>query len=234
MTIPARAKTMRETERRLFLSPAEYIDSDHLSIRDHARALTEGISNPIDKVRALYRAVRDEIRYDPYVDYTNRETFRASSVLKAGAGYCVGKAALFAALCRASGLPARIGLADVRNHLSTGRLLELIGTDVFAFHGYAEVFLEPRWLKVSPTFNLSLCGKLGVPALEFDGAGDALLQSYDNAGREFMEYLVEHGSFFDVPAKYLMAEMALLYPVLCRPGGWRDRDMEAEADRPAH
>ena len=63
--------------------------------------------------------------------------------------------------------------------------------------------------------------------------GCALLQPYDNAGREFMEYLVEHGSFFDVPAKYLMAEMALLYPVLCRPGGWRERDMEAEANRPA-
>jgi transglutaminase-like putative cysteine protease len=220
---------MRDTERRLFLSPAEYIDSDHSSIQGRACELTAAVSDPIDKVRAIYRAVRDRIRYDPYVDYTDLETFRASSVLRAGTGYCVGKAALFAALCRASGLPARIGLADVRNHLSTGRLLELIGTDVFAYHGYAEVFVDDHWLKVSPTFNLSLCGKLGVSPLEFDGVTDALLQPYDQGGRAFMEYLAEHGSFFDVPAKYLVAEMALLYPVLCRPGGWRGRDMEDEA-----
>jgi transglutaminase-like putative cysteine protease len=224
---------MRDTERRLFQSPAEYVDSDHPLVRERAHELTAAQSDPTDKVRALYRAVRDGIRYDPYVDYTGLETFRASSVLQAGVGYCVGKAALFAALCRASGLPARIGLADVRNHLSTGRLLELIGTDVFAFHGYAEVFLGDRWVKVSPTFNLSLCGKLGVSPLEFDGASDALLQPYDQGGRAFMEYLVEHGSFFDVPAKYLIAEMALLYPVLCRPGGWRGRDMEAEASAQA-
>jgi hypothetical protein len=56
---------------------------------------------------------------------------------------------------------------------------------------------------------------------------------YDQGGHAFMEYLVEHGSFFDVPAKYLIAEMALLYPVLCRPGGWRGRDMEAEASAQA-
>jgi transglutaminase-like putative cysteine protease len=224
---------MRDTERRLFLSPAEYVDSDHPLVRERAHELTAAQFDPTDKVRALYRAVRDGIRYDPYVDYTDLETFRASSVLQAGVGYCVGKAALFAALCRALDFPARIGLADVRNHLSTGRLLELIGTDVFAFHGYAEVFLGDRWVKVSPTFNLSLCGKLGVSPLEFDGASDALLQPYDQGGRAFMEYLVEHGSFFDVPAKYLIAEMALLYPVLCRPGGWRGRDMEAEASAQA-
>jgi hypothetical protein len=44
-----------------------------------------------------------------------------------------------------------------------------------------------------------------------------------------MAYLVEHGSFFDVPAKFLIGEMARLYPRLCRPGGLRGRDMEEEA-----
>lgn len=163
------------------------------------------------------------------MDFTDRETFRASSVLAAGRGYCVGKAALYAALCRVVGLPARIGLSDVKNHLATPKLLETVGTDVFAFHGFTEVHLEGRWVKATPTFNDSLCAKLGVPVLRFDGRADALLQPFDGEGRNFMAYLIDHGTFFDVPAKYLIAEMARLYPALCRPGGFNGRDMEAEA-----
>ena len=217
----------------LYLAPAEYIDSDHPAVIARAAAVTAGAADPVEKARRLYRSVRDGIRYAPYVDYTDPETFRASSVLAAGHGYCVGKASLYAALCRASGIPARVGLADVKNHLATPKLLEEVGTDVFAFHGYAELFLDGAWLKATPTFNETLCQKLGVTPLAFDGRADALLQAFDGEGRQFMAYLVEHGSFFDVPAKYVMAEMARLYPKLCRPGGLRGRDMEEEAGRAA-
>ncbi|HZH09743.1 MAG TPA: transglutaminase-like domain-containing protein [Microvirga sp.] len=219
---------MNATEQRLYLSPAEYVDSDYSAIRDHADELTRGIASAAERAKVLYEVVRDNIRYDPYVDYTDRESFRASSVLKAGHGYCVGKAALYAALCRAVGIPARIGLSDVRNHLATPRLLEAVGTDVFSYHGYVEVYLHNRWLKATPTFNASLCAKLGVEPLAFDGTGDALFQSFNGDGRAFMEYVVNHGTFFDVPAKFLMSEMARLYPVLCQPGGYRGR-MEEEA-----
>jgi transglutaminase-like putative cysteine protease len=174
--------------------------------------------------------VRDGIRYDPYVDYTDRESYRASSVLAKGQAYCVGKASLYVALCRASGIPARLGLADVKNHLATPRLLEAVGTDVFAYHGYVEIMPADRWIKATPTFNVSLCQKLGVPPLEFDGEADALLQPFDAAGREFMSYIVQHGTFFDVPAKFLISEMTRLYPRLCQPGGLRG-NMEAESAR---
>jgi len=219
---------VNETERRLFLSPAEFVDSDHRAILDYAARFTAA-RNPTEMVQSLYRAVRDEIRYDPYVDYTDPRTYRASDVLLAGRGYCVGKAALFAALCRAASIPARIGLADVRNHLATPRLREAVGTDVFAFHGYVEVWLGARWLKATPTFNATLCAKLGVAPLSFDGTEDALLQAFDANGRTFMAYLVDHGTFFDVPAKFLIREMARLYPRLCRPGGLKGRTMEEEA-----
>ena len=217
----------------LYLAPAEYIDSDHPAVIARAAAVTAGAADPVEKARRLYLSVRDGIRYAPYVDYTDPETFRASSVLAAGHGYCVGKASLYAALCRASGIPARVGLADVKNHLATPKLLEEVGTDVFAFHGYTELFLDGAWLKATPTFNKTLCQNLGVAPLAFDGRADALLQAFDGEGRQFMAYLVEHGSFFDVPAKYVMAEMARLYPKLCRPGGLRGRDMEEEAGRAA-
>jgi transglutaminase-like putative cysteine protease len=229
--VPAQQQQQQQQNsagRALYLSPAEYIDSDHPRVREKAREIVDAKPDPVERARLLYRAVRDGIRYDPYVDFTDRETYRASSVLKAGHAYCVGKAALYVALCRAIGIPARIGLADVKNHLATPRLLEAVGTDVFAYHGYVEVMPEREWVKATPTFNVSLCEKLNVAPLDFDGKTDALMQPFDSAGRQFMTYVAQHGIFFDVPAKFLMAEMARLYPKLCRPGGLRG-NMEQEA-----
>jgi len=220
---------MNLSEQRLYLSPAEYVDSDHPAIQRHAKMLIAGVAYASDQARLLYEAVRDGIRYDPYVDYTDPESFRGSSVLAAGKGYCVGKAALYAALCRAVGIPARIGLSDVKNHLATPRLLEAVGTNVFSYHGYTEVYLNGNWLKATPTFNASLCAKLGVEPLAFDGTTDALLQPFDGEGRAFMDYVVSHGTFFDVPTKFLMSEFSRLYPALCRPGGYRGQ-MEDEAE----
>jgi transglutaminase-like putative cysteine protease len=207
----------------VFLSPAEYVDSDHPAVCAAAARLAPAAASPSETARALYVAVRD-IYYD-YVDHADLEVYRASSVLAAGRGYCVGKASLYAALCRACGIPARVAFADVKNHLATPRLLERVGTDLFAWHGFTEIRLDRRWIKVSPTFNASLCDKLGVKPLEFDGVSDAILQPFDAAGRTFMRYVKFHGAFHDVPALFLKHEMARLYPKL----GGLTGNMEQEA-----
>jgi transglutaminase-like putative cysteine protease len=168
------------------------------------------------------------VRYDPDLDYSDPEIYRASSVLTAGGGYCVGKAALFAALCRAGGIPARVGFADVTNHLSSEKLREKMGTNYFAWHGFTEVLLGDRWVKASPTFNSTLCARFGVPPLDFDGGSDALLQAHDAEGRTFMQYEVLHGAFHDVPAKFLIAEMARRYPSLKASRGRSAGGMENE------
>jgi transglutaminase-like putative cysteine protease len=125
---------------REFLEPGRYVDSDAESVRRRAR----GVGEPEPDARArsvrFYHAVRDGIVYTPYCDFRSLDTYRASACLERGSGFCVAKAALLAALARASGIPARVGFADVRNHLATPRLLALMGTDVFYFHGYAELF----------------------------------------------------------------------------------------------
>ena len=100
------------------------------------------------------------------------------------------------------------------NHLSSQKLRDKMGTNYFAWHGFTEVKLADRWIKASPTFNSTLCERYGVAALDFDGDTDALLQAYDGAGRTFMRYEVLHGAFHDVPARFLIAEMARLYPTL--------------------
>jgi transglutaminase-like putative cysteine protease len=225
--VETRTQDQTDSRLRLYLSPAEFIDSDHERIQAKARQASGPAADRVEQARVLYRAVRDEIRYDPYIDYTDPETYRASSVLAKGHGYCVGKASLYVALCRAVGIPARLGLADVKNHLATPRLLEMVGTEVFAYHGYVEIMPGREWIKATPTFNVSLCQKLGVPPLEFTGESDALLQPFDGRGREFMSYIAQHGTFFDVPVKFLIGEMVRLYPALCQPGGLRG-DMEQE------
>jgi len=210
----------------VYLAPAEYIDSDHPAIVRLAKDVPAGAS-PVEKARRYYMITR-ETRYDPDLDYSDPETYRASSVLRAGAGYCVGKAALFAALCRAGGVPARVAFGDVTNHLSSEKLREKMGTNYFAWHGFTEVKLGDRWVKASPTFNATLCGRFGVAPLEFDGEHDALLQAYDGTGRTFMQYEVLHGAFHDVPARFLMREMARLYPSLKHSGERSAGGMENE------
>jgi transglutaminase-like putative cysteine protease len=210
------------------LSPSEFIDSDAAPIRAFTARLVGGASSsPVERARLIYYGVRDEIRYDPYRDFADPETYRASACLAAGSGYCVGKAALFAAACRAVGIPARIGFADVRNHLATPRLRALMGSDVFVWHGYASLHLGGRWIKATPTFNIALCERFGAKPLEFDGTEDALLHPFDQGGRRHMEYVRDHGTFPDVPVPRLIAAMRAAYPSLF--AARKDGDFAAEA-----
>ena len=81
---------------------------------DFARDTTAGASDDLERVLRLYRAVRDHVTYDPYVDFADPSNYRASGVLAARRGFCIGKAALLAACTRAIGTPARVGYADVK------------------------------------------------------------------------------------------------------------------------
>jgi transglutaminase-like putative cysteine protease len=216
-----------------FLAPGRFIDSDHPAIRDFAARAAAGADEPVAAAVKLYYAVRDGILYDPYVPCGEPATYRASAVLAKGRGYCVGKAALLAAAARARGIAARVAFADVRNHLATPRLLELIGTDVFIYHGITELWLEGRWIKATPTFNLSLCEKFRIHPLDFDGRRDAVFHPFDRDGRQHMEYLRQRGSYADVPVDILVPAMLETYPRLAEfnkaPRG--DFAREAEEQR---
>jgi transglutaminase-like putative cysteine protease len=136
----------------------------------------------------------------------------SSNVLARGRGYCVAKAGVLAATARAIGIPSRLGFADVRNHLATPRLLEMMGTDVFYYHGYAELRLVDRWVKATPAFNVELCERFGVEPLEFDGRNDSVFQPYDTGGRRHMEYVNDRGTRDDMPIEELREAMAKFYP----------------------
>lgn len=212
------------------LVPTSAIDADHPDIL----AFLKKYEKPGDLKQtaiALFTAVRDEIRYDPYHIEFSIEGLRASTTLKNRYGYCVAKAVLYAALTRAAGIPTRLGFADVRNHLSTSRLLEAMGTDVFVYHGYAALYLDGKWIKATPTFNKELCEKFSVAPLDFDGEHDALLQGFDSKGHVYMSYESDHGVFQDLPLEAIRKATYEAYPKIAEmiENGGFDADFHEDA-----
>ena len=194
-----------------WLAPTWFIDSDDPAVVAFADAATDDATDPTDVAVRLFYAVRDGFRYDPYnVDYAP-ERFRASSVVDSPSNWCVPKSVLLTAAARSKGIPARLGFADVKNHLTSEKLRAKMETDVFAWHGYSELLLGDRWHKLSTAFNVELCEKFGVKTLAFDGTGDALMHPYDEAGNRHMEYITQRGSFDDLPLDRILADFAQIY-----------------------
>jgi transglutaminase-like putative cysteine protease len=200
-----------------FLRPGRYIDSGHPAVVSFVKANAAG-EDPLARAVSLYYAVRDGIRYNPFLDFSKEETFRASHCIEAGVGFCIGKAALLAACARADGIAARVGFADVKNHLTTPTLRERMGTDLFVYHGYVELHLEGRWVKATPAFNIEMCERFRVKPLEFNGREDSIFHPFDEEDRRHMEYLRDRGCHADVPVAEIMQAFREAYPLLYAMG----------------
>lgn len=218
-----------ENDSQRYLIPTSIIDSDHKSVRDYAMETIRGSTEPVEKAVKLYLAVRDNILYDPYSPFYLPEHYRASTVLKRGRSFCVPKASLLCAMGRACGIPSRIGFADVRNHLATKQLLDFIGSNLFVYHGFADFYLEGKWVKATPAFNSSLCKRHNVPPLEFNGREDSLFQPYNLDNQKFMEYVKFYGIDADVPVDQIVAAWEKAYGEE-RVKGWI-KSFEERGDR---
>jgi transglutaminase-like putative cysteine protease len=191
--------------------PGVLIDSGHPDVAAFAKDVA-GKGGDRERALRLYYAVRDRLRYDPYNTAMKAEAYKASTTLAAGHGYCVNKAGLLAAACRAAGIAARVGYADVKNHMTTRRLSELMGCDTFYYHGYTEVWLDGRWIKATPAFNKELTEKFGLKPLEWDGFDDSIYHPFDLSGRRHMEYLTYRGVFADIPFEEIRGAFRHYYP----------------------
>ena len=194
------------------LQPTFYLDSDNPEIVAFAEKHTDGATSDKEKAVKLYYAVRDGFRYNPYGLHIEPEKMCASALLKAGEGHCIDKAVFLAACARAVGIPSRLEFADVKNHISTQKLIDTLKSDVFAMHGIAQLFIEGKWVKCTPAFNKGLCILFDVEPLEFDGKTDSLFHEFDKKNNKFMEYVGQHGTFDDFPREYFIAVMIYNYP----------------------
>ena len=207
-----------DDQTQLYLQATRFMDYGAVSVSDFARDATATAQTDTEAAVNLYYAVRDQIRYDPYSIALDPDKMAASATVTTGVGYCVTKSILLAAAARASNIPSRLGYANVRNHLTTGRLKKYMKTDVFVFHGYTELLLDGSWVKTTPIFNHSLCDRFGVTPLEFDGRHDSLFHEFDSRGNRHMEYLQDHGHFADVPYEKLVSEFQKHYPHMYKSG----------------
>lgn len=212
-----------------FLEPTFCIDADHPEVIAFTQRHTVRGHTPVDNAVSLYYAVRDGIRYNPYAVSPDKASMKASAVLARGEGYCVAKAVLLAACLRSTGIPARLGFADVKNHLTTGRLRKRMGTDVFVWHGYTDIYLKGKWVKATPAFNLELCQAFGVKTLEFDGTEDSVFHPFDMKGNRHMEYLKDHGRFADLPWERIVTDFIQTYPDFLDGVDLKTEDFAAQA-----
>ncbi|MEE9612824.1 MAG: transglutaminase-like domain-containing protein [Desulfatiglandales bacterium] len=221
-----------------YLSPTNIIDSDHKKIIEYASdTIGNGTKDPIEMAVKLYYAVRDGIWYDPYCPFYLPEHYRASNILKIGRGYCVCKATLLCALGRARGIPSRVGFANVRNHLATKQLIEFLDSDLFVYHAFTEFYLEGRWVRATPAFNIELCNKHKVAPLDFNGREDSIFQAYNLENKQFMEYVEFHASYADIPVDTIVAAWKKIYgkervrkwiEIFEKSGGRSIRDFDSE------
>lgn len=193
---------MEQLER--YLEPTSTIDCDNASVKGKAWELTKGQEDPADKARSLFYFVRDQIKYNMYVPFHLIEHYKASTILQKGEGYCVQKAVLMTALARAIDIPARLGFADIVNHLLPGKFLEIHGTNLLVYHGFTELYLNDTWIRVTPIFDLEMCRKHRIIPVDFDGKNDATFHPANQDGAPHIEYVRYHGAFEDLPLHQML------------------------------
>jgi transglutaminase-like putative cysteine protease len=217
---------LQTKDQEIYLRSTSTIDFESGAVRKFIAENSAENASDMERVISLYYAVRDQIRYDPYTSSDDLSDFAASRTLELMRGWCVPKSILYAACCRAIGIPARLGYADVRNHLSTENLRRLMGTDIFYWHGYTDVYLNGKWVKATPVFNIELCEKFRLKTLEFDGLTDSIYHPFDLDGRKHMEYLNFRGEYADLPYDEIQNDFARLYPGFMGQEEKRDFDRE--------
>ncbi|WP_405876700.1 transglutaminase-like domain-containing protein [Streptomyces sp. NBC_01136] len=199
------------------LAATEFLDHESPAVRAFVDKTLSGAADTdtdTQKAIALYYAVRDGISYEVYGADLTRHGLSATGVLEKGFGFCVHKSILYAAALRAVGIPSRVYYGDVRNHLASPRLRELVGGDVFRFHSLTSVHLDNTWVKATPVFNKLLCRLYKIKPLDFDGRTDSLYHPFDETGRQHMEFIHEHGTFDDVPYDLVVGGIRQAHPLL--------------------
>ncbi|MES2768616.1 MAG: transglutaminase-like domain-containing protein [Bdellovibrionota bacterium] len=129
------------------LMPSHHVESDSQIIINLAAEITKNKTSTLDKAKALYDWIKDNISYDysslekastglSYEDIHSRD-FSAIYTLQRKTDLCVGYAALYAALLRASNIPTRI----------------IVGQATVGFHAWNEVLIDEKWILTDVTLE---------------------------------------------------------------------------------
>jgi transglutaminase-like putative cysteine protease len=133
--------TALDPRARDYLAPEPFLESDDPAIRAEAEQAVRGGTNDREKAERLTRYVNGLLDKKPTVSLPS-----AREVLRTKVGDCNEHTALFVAMARAVGIPARIAVGLVFMH------------GAFYYHAWPEVYITERpgfglWLPVDPTLN---------------------------------------------------------------------------------
>ena len=114
-------------------------DSSNPEIIRASQKIVLGSPNQQEMVKRISKFVYKHISNKNY----NHGNMSASEVLRTKSGDCTEHSALFAALSRAAGIPAKMVYGVVLN-----------ANGEFFFHNWNEAFADGKWITVDSTFNL--------------------------------------------------------------------------------
>jgi transglutaminase-like putative cysteine protease len=200
---------------KIYLQSTEFLDFHKKRVRDKAFEITKGLNTDKEKAIALFYFVRDKIKYNMFTYNPKiKANLKASTTLRRSNGFCMSKAVLLSALARAVGIPARIHMVDIINHKISKKVVDLMKTKVFHCHGYSELLINGKWIKLTPVFDHETSLKGGfLPEIEFDGVNDALFATHDKDGNLFVEYIADWGNYAEVPIEKIDQIFSEKYPI---------------------
>ncbi len=209
-----------------YLRPTPNIDCANAAIVEKAQNLTEAKRETGERATSLFYFVRDAIKYNAYRYILAPGYFQASKTLSRGDGFCIQKAVLLVALARAVGIPARLLFADIRNYFAPQEMVDWLGKNLFTHHGYCELYIEGKWVKATPAFDLETCMENRIIAAEFDGRSDSTLHSHNQDGKAHIDYVKLRGHYDDIPLQEMIDTVIQVYGLevaeSCTSGSWVD------------
>ncbi|MBT4093131.1 MAG: transglutaminase domain-containing protein [Nitrospinaceae bacterium] len=159
-----------------YLKPGKYSDSESPLVEAKARELIEGCTSEAEKAIRIHTYVRD-VTFDIAGGFQMLldGKGKASDFIREGRGFCMHKATAFAALCRAAGIPARIGFEVVDcpdKPFLPEKMRKMYGTRPQPWHSTGEVYLNGKWLVADCTVDREGGERTGRAVPDFDGIHD--------------------------------------------------------------
>ena len=141
-SLPVLPLASEDLELEAFVKTGPFLMVDHAEIMAQSREILDGVTDRVSGAEALNTWVHGALKKVPTLGIPN-----ALEVLRVGQGDCNEHTALYVALARASGIPARIAAGVVYSD----RIAE---EGAFFYHAWPEVhFGEAGWIPVDPTFG---------------------------------------------------------------------------------
>ncbi len=160
-----------------------FCDFNHPAVSRLASKLANGETNPRKITKAVFKHVRDNIRFGFDVVQV-----KASETLAKGYGVCWNKALLMIALLRKNKIPARLAYNPVKRDFMRPAMGDGVQTLPETMnHCFAQVQLDGVWIAVDATLDAPIYRKLFVPhnvswGIDWNGKEDVRLYTENITG----------------------------------------------------